>query len=688
MFTLRGKLPTSEDATLQEFTGMFGVHSGTNRSSATSRVDLGQLNLEVLSDAEDNLGPKRFQALVWALVAPDGLAQIVLQTHHKTTGEGLEYLGWICHQRQTLQVVSADNTRIPLLEYLRDGLGATFDLGSDVHQQVNLNAERVEASKEEDLTLVSDDGVATQFGRAVLFRARRHERDLGFREIPGGVFIPQGLNRLRGSSALVGKGVSVLENQRDDFGTICLFLICQTLFALQRLRETRDGLKRIADSRVIRSAGLEGADILDLLRLERTLTSYRIRVSDQVEGQLDGFQLPESVVDDFRKVLKEALGIPDVLAATVALLDTVEAEVASLRDQRNLEADRLQARREARWASFVAWISTVTIPVVGVFAYFSLKSDINVPPEYSIFDLNRYLVPWAVAGLVLLVMLITSRVVVRRNRKERYLGARTLISAHRGGACDDWSSYDSLSSMSEAANAGADLIEMDIQLDQDADIQSFCVRHAEFGEAGITYPSLEDALAVVKNRAMAHVDLKFDPSVLQCPPHDAPHEVLAQTPEVQAYQVCRAELGTSAFLVTSRHESSIAILSEWRKRQQEPIETRLGYSLGDFAYSRNLLAALRELFRELRADRVIVRCGADVVATHSVLARLRYLRWCERRGYLLLVWTVDRERSMGRWLADKRVWALVTNCPAVAVRERSTLEGGVASRLWPSSSRL
>jgi glycerophosphoryl diester phosphodiesterase len=46
---------------------------------------------------------------------------------------------------------------------------------------------------------------------------------------------------------------------------------------------------------------------------------------------------------------------------------------------------------------------------------------------------------------------------------------------------------------------------------------------------------------------------------------------------------------------------------------------------------------------------------------------------CHRAGIKTMVWTVDADAEIRRWLADPRVAVLITNRPADAVAMRSAL---------------
>lgn len=68
--------------------------------------------------------------------------------------------------------------------------------------------------------------------------------------------------------------------------------------------------------------------------------------------------------------------------------------------------------------------------------------------------------------------------------------------------------------------------------------------------------------------------------------------------------------------------------------------------------------------RRLRA------CHADWAAVNHRLARAGVLAPCHRAGIRTMIWTVDEEAEMKRWLDDPRVAVLITNRPARAVALR------------------
>ena len=75
-------------------------------------------------------------------------------------------------------------------------------------------------------------------------------------------------------------------------------------------------------------------------------------------------------------------------------------------------------------------------------------------------------------------------------------------------------------------------------------------------------------------------------------------------------------------------------------------------------------------------------CRADWVAVHRRLSAAGVLAQCHQAGIKAMVWTVDEDAEMRRWLTDRRVSVLITNRPADAVALRASLPSvtPVASR--------
>ncbi len=126
------------------------------------------------------------------------------------------------------------------------------------------------------------------------------------------------------------------------------------------------------------------------------------------------------------------------------------------------------------------------------------------------------------------------------------------------------------------------------------------------------------------------------------------------------------------FVVTTLEDESIAALKA--RFPEVPVALSLGRDLSEVPGPRRITTRLSELrpMRRLRA------CRADWAAVNQQLARAGVLAQCHRAGIKTMIWTVDEDEEMRRWLADPRVTVLITNRPAEAVAMRASVRPGAS----------
>lgn len=215
-------------------------------------------------------------------------------------------------------------------------------------------------------------------------------------------------------------------------------------------------------------------------------------------------------------------------------------------------------------------------------------------------------------------------------------GVWPAISAHRAGERPE--AYE------EAAAGGADYVEIDVRRTGDGElvahhddrVRGLPLARASYRElctvAGRAVPLLRDVLAAIAGRAAAQLDLKEA---------GCERATVAMAADL---------LGQNGVVVTTRRPGSIAIV------KREFAGVRAALSLGRGWYHP---AGVRDMFpvRRLRA------CGADWVAINHRLARLGVLERCARHGFPAMVWTVNPDPLLRRFLADPRVAVLITDRP-------------------------
>ncbi len=239
--------------------------------------------------------------------------------------------------------------------------------------------------------------------------------------------------------------------------------------------------------------------------------------------------------------------------------------------------------------------------------------------------------------------------------------ARAAISAHGGGAGRD--APESLAAYREAAADGAQYVEVDIRRTRDGMLVAYHDERcgpdgravAELGydelcaQAGYPVPQVAQVLDVLAGKAAGHLDLK------------------APGYEAQAVALAREAFGPTGFVVTTLEDASVA-----RVREEFP-EVRTALSLGrdldGLPPHRRAAARLSEIFPVRRLQ----SCGAQWAALDYRLVYAGVLRRCAAHGFGTMLWTVDRDELITRFLTDPRVDVVITDYPARARMLRDAL---------------
>ena len=210
----------------------------------------------------------------------------------------------------------------------------------------------------------------------------------------------------------------------------------------------------------------------------------------------------------------------------------------------------------------------------------------------------------------------------------------------------------------QAIALGVDYVEFDVRRTKDGEAVIFHddrtasgrdVRGLAYtdlaGEVGLEALTLEELLDIAAGRVGLHLDLK-EPGY-----------------EADIVRTVLDRCSADEFVITSGVE-------EIRTIKDGFPQVRTGLTIGDDLLGVAPWLKVRERLRELFPRRLIERSRADFVNAHQHLAALATLRYCYRRGIPVWVWTVDDESSIARFLADRRVSALTTNRPDIALRLR------------------
>jgi glycerophosphoryl diester phosphodiesterase len=242
-------------------------------------------------------------------------------------------------------------------------------------------------------------------------------------------------------------------------------------------------------------------------------------------------------------------------------------------------------------------------------------------------------------------------------------GGWTAISAHQGGS--EGVRPATYEAYQQAAATGAEYVEFDIRRTRDRVLVVWHdgqagrpgrpvpdLTYAQLCEAaGYPVPRVEEIMRMLAGRATGHLDLKETGY------------------EDEVIGLALATFGPGNFIATTLEDASIAAI----KRSFPEVRTALslGRSLGDVPPWRWPGLRASELLPLAR----IRRCGADWVAVNHQIARLGVIGTCHRLGIGVMVWTVDSDKLISEFLADRRVDVVITNRPRYAVQLRARLRG-------------
>jgi glycerophosphoryl diester phosphodiesterase len=231
------------------------------------------------------------------------------------------------------------------------------------------------------------------------------------------------------------------------------------------------------------------------------------------------------------------------------------------------------------------------------------------------------------------------------------------ISAHRGGG--ETAPSGTYEAYRSALEAGAEYVEFDVRRTSDGTLVAFHRARPGWGRAvaavsyarlcdlaGYEVPRMAELMKLLAGRAVGHLDLKE-----------------TRCADVIVRRAVEA-LGPAGVIVTTDEGAVAAVLK--RRFPAVPVGLTVG---GDMAETAGFTVRRLRTRGLSRLDRVVASL-ADVAVVHHRLARTGVLAECRRRGIKTMVWTVNGDQALARWLASPCVDVLVTDRPARAIALR------------------
>lgn len=230
-----------------------------------------------------------------------------------------------------------------------------------------------------------------------------------------------------------------------------------------------------------------------------------------------------------------------------------------------------------------------------------------------------------------------------------------LIIAHRGAAND--ARENTIESFERASILGADMIEFDVRRTKDnilivfhdEMIQGHSTKDLTFGamsqmarQLEFEIPTVEEVLKWSKGKIKLDVELKEEGY------------------EKEIVELLSGYFEKDQFVITSFNDASLRVIKE----RYPDIKT--GLILGRDLPSYRILTQLQELFPMKRCK----NARADFLVAHLKLLRLGFLERARSNHLPVLVWTVNAEEMIWKLLHDRRVAAIITDKPELAVSLR------------------
>jgi glycerophosphoryl diester phosphodiesterase len=234
---------------------------------------------------------------------------------------------------------------------------------------------------------------------------------------------------------------------------------------------------------------------------------------------------------------------------------------------------------------------------------------------------------------------------------------RPAISAHRGGG--ESAPEGTYEAYRSALAAGAEYVEFDVRRTSDGTLVACHRARVGWGRAvaavsyarlcelsGYEVPRMAELMRLLAGRAVGHLDLK---------------ETGCAAVIVRR---ALAVLGPGGVIVTTG--DGVAAASLKQRFPAVPVGLTVG---GDVAETARFTARRARTRGLSRLDRVLA-AAADWAVVHHRLARTGVLEECRIRGLRTMVWTVNGDQALARWLASPYVDVLVTDRPARALAMR------------------
>ena len=219
---------------------------------------------------------------------------------------------------------------------------------------------------------------------------------------------PKELNRNNNQFCAHTRGVMVVAGLVDPPVEVILFVASQLLLAIGQIREIRNTLQEsFAHIRNDQASPHNYRSIEEIRSWTEKIRLFRAQLVLDIIPAVNGLDSPISLLDNFRESFGTSLRVNELLNSGISMLNTL-SEIAEIDlKETQLAAATKAETRERNWRFVVGLASGLVVPIALVLAYFSVGTANDVSPHSSMFDWNRYWLPW-MATIVSIVLLLSS----------------------------------------------------------------------------------------------------------------------------------------------------------------------------------------------------------------------------------------------------------------------------------------
>jgi glycerophosphoryl diester phosphodiesterase len=236
---------------------------------------------------------------------------------------------------------------------------------------------------------------------------------------------------------------------------------------------------------------------------------------------------------------------------------------------------------------------------------------------------------------------------------------KPIIIAHRGASA--YAEGNTLESFRKAIEFGADMIEFDVRRTKDHIFIAFHDRLIDKDPIDeLTYKDIQNRL----RSKQTHVSTVEEILDLTEGKIKIDVEIKEEGYENDLIELVANHFGRDEFVVTSYNDSSLETIKHnypWIKA---------GLILGQQKPENYIGTRFSELFPIKRCN----NARADFLVPHFKLLKFGFLNRAKRKNKPVYVWTVNEEEKIRKFVSEKRVDAIITDRPDIAVAIRNRID--------------